>query len=189
MFDRLRKWIRHISGIDDPPDKIARGLALGIFVGFVPIMGIQMAAVLPFALLFRGNKAAAMAGVWISNPLTVIPIYFVDYIVGLQFLPYRHLTWNDFSSQLTTTTMTKFLALGEMLVVPLFLGGAVVGVICGIPTYFVTKALVERSRRRLARRRERKEAQKRQQAEQGSSHQHATPAVEPVEPPGGQADA
>lgn len=158
MYARLRKWMRHLAGLDDPPAKIARGLALGIFIGFLPIMGIQMAAVLPFALLFRGNKMAAVAGVWISNPVTVIPIYFLDYLVGVAFTPYQRLTWADFSSQFTATNMTKFLALGERLVVPLFVGGAILGVIAGIPTYFVTKAMVTHTRELRRRRRARREA-------------------------------
>jgi len=156
MFARLRKWLRDLSGLDDPPHKIAKGLALGIFVGFLPIMGIQMAVVLPFALLFRGNKMAAIAGVWISNPITVIPIYYVDYLFGLLFTPYEHLTWADFSSALLNTTTTRFLALGEMILVPLFVGGAVIGVVAAFPTYLITKRMVIRSRKLLEKRRERK---------------------------------
>jgi len=148
MLARLKTWFRKLAGIDDPPEAIARGMALGIFVGFVPIMGIQMAAVLPLALLFRGNKVAAMAGVWVSNPLTVVPIYYVDYLVGLRFTSYGHVSWTNFADAITNADGRMFLSLGERLLVPLFLGGAVVGVLLSIPTYFVTRAMVARQRRR-----------------------------------------
>lgn len=163
MFKRLRKWIRDLAGLDDTPHKIALGFALGILVGFVPLMGIQMAVVLPFALAFRGNKAAAISGVWITNPLTVIPIYYGNYIVGLWVTPYGHMTWDDFSAKFASIDTTTFLKLGADLLVPLFVGGTVLGVVLGIPTYFATKAFIIRFREKRQERKERKE----QDAEDG----------------------
>jgi uncharacterized protein (TIGR03546 family) len=156
MLKRLRQWLRDIAGLDDPPHKIALGMALGIFIGFVPIMGIQMAVVLPFALLFRGNKTAAIAGVWITNPVTVIPIYYVDYKVGHLFTDYPPLTRTYFTDLFTNLEASKFLKLGQDVLVPLFVGGAILGVVFGIPTYFVTRWLVVRYRRIRARERERR---------------------------------
>lgn len=156
MLERLRTWARDLAGIDDPPRKIAMGLALGIFIGFLPIMGIQMAVVLPFALLFRGNKMSAVAGVWISNPVTVVPLYYFIYAVGLLFTPYEHLAWADFVGVFTGITATKFLDLGGQIVVPMFVGGAVVGLVAAIPTYFVTCRMVTSYRTR----RDRKKAAK-----------------------------
>jgi len=155
----LRNFLRDISGLDDPPHKIALGMALGIFVGFLPIMGIQMAVVLPFALLFRANKACAIAGVWITNPVTVIPIYYLNYRVGLLFLDYQHMTWAMFEDLFAAVTMHKFLRLGEAILVPLVGGGFVLAVVFSIPTYFVTRSLVIRARERQAVRRQRKQAQ------------------------------
>jgi uncharacterized protein len=156
MLERLRTWARDLAGIDDPPHKIAMGLALGIFIGFLPIMGIQMAVVLPFALLFRGNKMSAMAGVWISNPITIVPLYYFIYAVGLLFTPYHHLAWADFVAVFSGITATKFLNLGGQIVVPMFVGGAIVGLVAAIPTYFVTRRMVNSHRAR----RERKKAAK-----------------------------
>ena len=146
----IRKILRDITGLDDPPHKIAMGLALGIFVGFIPIMGIQMAVVLPFALLFRGNKTAAVAGVWVTNPITVIPIYYLNYKVGELFVSYPPLTWASFEDLFSNITMTKFLDLGATTLVPLFVGGLVLATIAAIPTYFITYRLVARSHRRKA---------------------------------------
>lgn len=148
----VRNFLRDLAGLDDPPHKIAIGLALGIFVGFIPIMGIQMAVVLPFALLFRGNKTAAIGGVWVTNPITVIPIYYLNYKVGVLFVEYPPLTWADFEGLFSSITMTKFLELGEAILVPLFVGGLVIAIVAAIPTYFITRRLVIRSRRRKAER-------------------------------------
>jgi uncharacterized protein (DUF2062 family) len=167
MISRFIKWLRDLAGLDDPPHKIALGLALGIFVGFLPIMGIQMAVVLPIALLFRSNKVAAVAGVWITNPVTVIPIYFLDYLVGVLFTPYEHLTWADFKGIFAGATMTRFLELGESFLVPLFVGGAVIGLVAAFLTYFLFKRFVinyrkarEKLRQLRQRRRERRERER-----------------------------
>ena len=62
-------WKKLLS-LNDSPHDIALGLALGIFTGFLPLMGIQMGVVLIFALPFRkANKVAAVAGVWITNQI------------------------------------------------------------------------------------------------------------------------
>ena len=146
----VRKFVRDIAGLDDPPYKIAMGLALGIFVGFIPIMGIQMAVVLPFALLFRANKTAAIGGVWITNPVTVIPIYYMNYKIGEQFVSFPPLTWAHFKGLFSQMTLTRFLELGEAILVPLFVGGLVVAFIAAVPTFFVTRHLVIRARARKA---------------------------------------
>lgn len=164
MFKKLRKFLRDLAGLDDPPHKIALGLALGILIGFVPIMGIQMAVVLPFAVLFRANKTAAVGGVWITNPITVIPIYFLNYRVGLIFTPYESLNRAYFDDLFTEITASKFLKLGGDVLVPLFVGGIILGVFFGIPTYFVSKWMVVRYRRRREKRRQRK-AEKQTQEE------------------------
>ena len=153
----IRKFIRDITGLDDPPHKVALGLALGIFVGFIPIMGIQMAVVLPFAVLLRGNKTAAIGGVWVTNPVTVIPIYYLNYKVGMVLLNAPELSWARFQDLFTTMTLDKFLTLGSSLLAPLFAGGLVVAVVVSVPTYLVARRLVERARQRRTRRRARAE--------------------------------
>ena len=52
-----RAWVAvyKLAREKDPPERVALGLALGIFVGFLPIMGIQMAVVSLFALPLRAN--------------------------------------------------------------------------------------------------------------------------------------
>lgn len=157
MFEKLRKWLRDLAGLDDPPQKIARGLALGIFVGFLPIMGIQMGVVLPFALVFRGNKTAAIGGVWITNPITVIPIYYLNYCVGLLFTPYESMEWAYFENLFTDISAAKFFQLGGNILIPLAVGGLILGVVLGTATYFWTLRFVIRYRAKREREREERE--------------------------------
>ena len=60
---------------------VARGVALGLFVGFIlPVGQIFVAALL--AASARGNLLVAAASTLITNPLTFPPIYYAAYRTG-----------------------------------------------------------------------------------------------------------
>jgi hypothetical protein len=86
---------------------VAGGLALGLFVGFIPTLG-QMFVAAALAILLRVNLPVSVMGVWISNPLTIAPLYFFVYKVGawlLQVPVEQHdftLTWEWLSSEFLT---------------------------------------------------------------------------------------
>ena len=54
---------------------IAGGLSLGLFIAFTPTIPFQMLLATSGALFFRVNLPVALAACWITNPLTVLPIY------------------------------------------------------------------------------------------------------------------
>jgi uncharacterized protein (DUF2062 family) len=60
---------------------VARGAALGVFLGFVLPVGQIIVAVL-LAPLFRANALASAAGTLVTNPLTLPPIWAGAYVVG-----------------------------------------------------------------------------------------------------------
>ncbi|MFC1676730.1 DUF2062 domain-containing protein [Planctomycetota bacterium] len=72
----------HILHIDDSAHRIAMGVAIGLFVGWTPLIGLHTLIVLPLALLVRANKFVAIAFVWVTNVFTAVPIYYFNYLVG-----------------------------------------------------------------------------------------------------------
>lgn len=64
---------------------VAGGLALGVFIAFLPVLG-QMVIAAAFAILLRLNLPVAVMSVWITNPFTIAPIYYFSYKVGTQIL-------------------------------------------------------------------------------------------------------
>ncbi len=60
---------------------IAGGLAAGLFSGMIP-GPLQMLAAISLAILFRVNLPAAIAGTFCSNPLTILPLYYLAYMIG-----------------------------------------------------------------------------------------------------------
>lgn len=118
------------------PEEIAKGVALGIFIGMTPTFGFQMAIALFFAYLLKENRLAAILGVWITNPVTAPVIYSIEYEMGriLLSLPRASLpaefTWGAYAD------------LGWDIMFPLWVGGTLAGIILGALSYFVTLRMV-----------------------------------------------
>ena len=55
---------------------VARGIAVGVFVGLTPTVGIQTILMLIGCVAIRGNFPAAFVVSWVSNPITLAPLYF-----------------------------------------------------------------------------------------------------------------
>lgn len=64
---------------------VSGGVAIGLFLAFIP-MPMQMLAAAALAIPFRVNLPIAVATVWISNPLTMPPMFFFSYRVGTWFV-------------------------------------------------------------------------------------------------------
>ena len=64
---------------------VARGVALGIFIAFIP-MPFQMVAVVAMMPFLRFNVPLGIAMCWLSNPFTMPPMYYMEYLTGSFFL-------------------------------------------------------------------------------------------------------
>ncbi len=60
---------------------ITRGLLVGIFWAFIP-MPMQMLAVVFSIPFFKFNVPIAIATVWLSNPITMPFMYYIEYLTG-----------------------------------------------------------------------------------------------------------
>ncbi len=82
------KFLYHrILHADDTPNRIALGAAIATFVAFTPTMGFQTVIALAIAAALRANKAICILLVWITNPLTFVPIYWFCWRLGAVVLP------------------------------------------------------------------------------------------------------
>ncbi len=146
-----RKLLRAILMLDDSAHSIALGTAIGMFIGMTPTVGVQMILVAIFGFLmrpfFRFNQIAAMVTVYISNPLTMVPIYWFNYKVGNIFVP-GNVSRDAFSaifqyngfSEWWDAIVELFVNIGE----PLILGSLIVATACSLPTYPLIRWLLSR---------------------------------------------
>jgi len=81
-----RFLVYRVMSLNDTPHRIALGVAVGIFVTWTPTIGLQMILTLVLATLLKANKFVGLPFVWISNPLTFIPIYGPNYWLGSAIL-------------------------------------------------------------------------------------------------------
>jgi hypothetical protein len=84
LYRRAARWLLHHQG---SPHSIALGFAVGMFVALTPTVGIQMVISGLVAHWLRANRPIPIALAWITNPLTVVPVYYFNYRVGLLLLP------------------------------------------------------------------------------------------------------
>jgi len=60
---------------------VTRAIAIGLFWAFIP-MPMQMLAVIATTPLLKFNVPIAISMVWLSNPFTMPPMYYVEYLTG-----------------------------------------------------------------------------------------------------------
>lgn len=135
---------------------IALGVSLGLFLGMLPIMGVQMVLAAFIATLIKANRLAAIVPVWISNPATFIPLYGFNYWIGKvltgwggSFDEYERVLKE--SAQIAKSSCfidgvidgTKnFASLGPGALASLLIGSTIVGLVTALAAYPLTLRLV-----------------------------------------------
>ena len=64
---------------------ISKAFAVGLFCAFIPVP-FQMILAAPAAVIFSANLPLSVALVWITNPITMPPIYYGCYKLGAWIL-------------------------------------------------------------------------------------------------------
>jgi len=139
------------------PEYLARGTALGLFVGFLVPIGFQLLIVLPLAILFKASKVLAGSCTFVTNWVTVIVIYPIQCLVGsyLLFQPLNYASVKrDFAELVKIDGMVDFLKalfnLGLDVAIPFLVGGLVFGLVFGALGYWLTLTTVRAYRHRRA---------------------------------------
>ena len=120
------------------------GWRFGVFTGMLPIMPFHMILAIALALFFKGSKITAMLGSWISNPFDWVFIYYFNYKIGSVILG---LSENDktFSSLMGhlrggeegIDLISDLISSGGTIVAAFLIGGLIMGIAAGIPSYFI----------------------------------------------------
>jgi hypothetical protein len=140
-----RYWFLRVVRLRATPHNIALGVALGIFIGCMPIIPFQSVAVITLAFIFRANKLAAWLATFISNPLDMIPFYYMLFLVGNTVLPFQGMQFDP-----SNLSMEGLLNTGVDAFLVMVTGGLILGIPGSIGSYFATLWIVKRYRARRA---------------------------------------
>lgn len=80
--DTYRNLRQEVFNRNDPPGLTAASVALGVFMGIVPIWGFQMVTAIALAVFFRLNKALVLLSANISIPPMIPLIIYMSYEIG-----------------------------------------------------------------------------------------------------------
>lgn len=107
---------------------VSGGVATGLFWAMIPVPGQMIFAALS-AIVFRVNFPISVALVWITNPLTIPPVFYINYRVGIWLL--------GAPPDVGQFQMSLEWISAELNVIwqPLLLGSLVVGVLLAITGY------------------------------------------------------
>jgi uncharacterized protein (TIGR03546 family) len=95
--ERMRRLIKlsylKILRIDDSTEKIARGAALGAFIGLMPTLGVGFILCIICSFLLKVNKAAAIIASFVMNPFTAPLVWSGSVYIG------KFIFWRERASE------------------------------------------------------------------------------------------
>lgn len=138
---------RSILYIKDTPRKIALSFAFGAFWGCSPFLGLHTIGAFFIAWLLGLNRFIAIAGAYITNPWTIVPIYTFSTWLGVKVTGMKKgipdIKWGDI-------TFLNLISEMKHLVLPFVVGTFLFGAIIAIIGYFTVYHLIVRHRRSKA---------------------------------------
>lgn len=134
-FGFIGKWLHHPNLWHFHRGSVSKAFAIGLFWMAIPIPW-QMVTAAISAIIFRANLPLSVALVWISNPFTMPPIFYFNYLVGSWILG------DDAAESLNFELSWEWMmtTLGDLWL-PLYLGSAVVGVVLGLVGYIAIRII------------------------------------------------
>lgn len=145
----LRYLVHRVGRLPGPPHRIAAGFASGAAVSMTPFVGLHFVLAFGLAWVVRGSMLAAAIGTALGNPWTFPAIWYLSYRIGCDLL--GRTPGHGSPEQLTVDFL---LANPAQVLLPMTVGGLLMGVFAGAVAYAVAKPLVAMyQQRRLSRRR------------------------------------
>lgn len=174
-FKRSTTYLWHrLSRLPDQPHRIARGVAVGVFLSFSPLHGFHFIVAALICLMIRGNVLAAFIGTFAGNPLTTpfialscvglgrtilgLPGEMSPQFIFREFANATAETWHNIVSAVGPGP-TRWTGLAEFyneIFVPYAVGGLVLGGIAGTIAYYLTIPIVHRYHARRAKKMEKR---------------------------------
>lgn len=127
------------------PEYIARGWAIGMFIGFAIPFGFQLIISVPLSFLLKGSKLGAVIGTFATNHFSIFLIYPFQTWLGNRLIG-GHFSLDEAATVLSdlfnNQNYQTLFGLGLEIVGSFFLGGLVLALITTPITYYAVKRMV-----------------------------------------------
>ena len=158
----LRRRLRALLQLSDPPWRIALALAIGVFIGCTPFWFVQTLLALLVAAVFRLSKAATVTGAWFNLPWFAPIVYGAALKVGTLVVPGHEAAAAEALTRLLAQPdafhWREALVLLRGTSLTLLVGTTIVGIGAAAVTYVVALRILTRHGRRDAERQNRRVA-------------------------------
>lgn len=136
-MNKLKKEFKNLLSLKDHPERLAKGFALGSFIGMMPIPGFQMMVSLSIATIIKVNKKAAVMGVFNTNMATGLFIFAFNFWLGKTLLGIE----SSFAmpEKLSLSFAKTILDAGSEVYLSLILGGTITGLVSAAISYWLVK--------------------------------------------------
>jgi len=144
---KLKAFYQKLAFLDDSPEKIAKGFALGTFIGMTPFVGFQALISVFIARLLKWNRMAAGLAAFQTNVFTGAFVFAVNYSIGATLLGVGELEFQANSSG--WFDLKTMFGSGSSVLYAFLLGGFVTGLPSAIIAYWCVLLFVRRRQFRL----------------------------------------
>ena len=136
-LSKLKDYIIRFSSKGLSTNEIAFGIALGNFVGFIPVIGTHTIVAIGLAYLLRLNTLIVLLGTQISNPISYPFQLFITAEIGSVIL------YGSFLEIKFSKDIGYYL---DHFVWPIVLGSVVLGTIISALSFFLVRGFLKRRR-------------------------------------------
>jgi uncharacterized protein (DUF2062 family) len=141
---RLKALYFKFKSIQGDPHYVAMGMAVGVFVAVTPTIPFHTTIAVVMAFALKASKPAAVIGVWISNPVTIPPLYYGSYKLGMLMLG------RSDALDPSALSLQELFKQGADITIAMIIGGALLGIVPAIGSYFITRHFFRKLRARRA---------------------------------------
>lgn len=152
--------VHRVRRLPDPPHRVGRGVAAGVFISFTPLFGFHFLGAAGIAWLLRGNILAALLATFFGNPFTtpiiaVTSVRLGQWFLGLQdemtlsailgaFAHTSEEIWHNVLAIFTSdpTRWGELVHFFKVIFLPYLLGGILPGLFFAVLCHYLTLPLI-----------------------------------------------
>ncbi len=166
---RAFHYVKHrVHRLPDSPERIARGIFVGVFASFTPFYGLHFLISFLLSRIMNGNVFASLLATFFGNPLTYVPIAYaslktgfwltgmsgdpdhVRHSIGEMFYGAGRDLWQNLKA-LFTGQDADWVGLSEFyndVFYPYMIGGIIPGIVSGLICYYLAVPVIRAYQKR-----------------------------------------